>query len=184
MKYIIILVVLSLSCFATQVFDISQKEYEEYKQNPKDGLENLKNKYVFKKELNIKKTEKKPEIKPQIEVKDDIQKKPVVNKVQKIENNTKSETKKREMVSQKAQFKEKKVLLDKKRVIEKLQYDNIMVENDTTVLIKSISHHLKDSAVEIDSSEIKIVLEGIQKKRFTQFESKLYLEQLKNYMRD
>lgn len=144
---VLFLVLVFIYANGTQIFDISDKEYEEYKKNPKEALKKLEDKYVLKK------------------------------KIQKDMN-------KNIKISKKAQFKEKKILLTKLEVVNRLNYPVLMLEKNIDLLIKSISFHLKDTAISIDESEIVLVLNGIKKKKFTQFESNLYLNQLKNYMKE
>lgn len=147
MKKILLIVLVCINIYAIEIYDISADEFKKYKQNPHVALENLKNKYFYKKNIQTKKV------------------KPL-------------------KISKKAHIKEKKVLYDKQMVIKKLGYTQLMATNDTRMLVKSIVYHLKDSAVDIDAKEITTVLEGIRKKRFTKFESNLYLTQLRNYMKE
>lgn len=69
-------------------------------------------------------------------------------------------------------------------VKNKLNYNKILKENDIDKLLVSIDHILIDSGNRYNTKEIKYVLKEINNKRISKFESKIYLNQIKNILRD
>lgn len=139
-------------------------------------------------EINATKVEKIVTIDSNIELQNETnttQKEQITQQiVEKIPQKSENSIKIDENISEKAHSKEIMVLYSLQETIDKLDYVSILEDGNLDLLISSLHKHVNDRGNEIDINEIRTVLNGIKKKKFTPFESNLYLSQIKTLLRD
>lgn len=206
-KIILSLIITSIFLYANKVYDISNEEYLQYKNNPKKMESIFKNKYhlKLKKKISITNEIVKKEIKKndivkvekikvkKISIRDKVKKeikshKKVTKKEFSKENSSKPITPLTKTIAVKniaTKAKSKKIkVLSIEEVNNKLKYDKIINNKNINVLIFNIKDIFKDSKNQYEIKDIIFVLKQIQNKKISSFESKIYLKQIKKLIRD
>lgn len=206
-KIILSLIITSIFLYANKVYDISNEEYLQYKNNPKKMESIFKNKYhlKLKKKISITNEIVKKEIKKndivkvekikvkKISIRDKVKKeikshKKVTKKEFSKENSSKPITPLTKTIAVKniaTKAKNKKIkVLSIEEVNNKLKYDKIINNKNINVLIFNIKDIFKDSKNQYEIKDIIFVLKQIQNKKISSFESKIYLKQIKKLIRD
>lgn len=179
---------------AYSVYDISSEEYMMYKKDANSTLELLKNKYFYKKITNEESNKKIVKNNKNVtKVDNNYSKVPKIEQLEKIKvtqkdiKNDKITTKSQNKsinISEKAQINKKTDMITLKAVIQSLQYNNILKNKDLESLIRSINFYFKEKEIGVEPQEVELVIMGIHKKRYSPFESNLYLKQLKDFLKD
>jgi len=206
-KIILSLIITSIFLYANKVYDISNEEYLQYKNNPKKMESIFNNKYhlKLKKKISITNEIVKKEIKKndivkvekikvkKISIRDKVKKeikshKKVTKKEFSKENSSKPITPLTKTIAVKniaTKAKNKKIkVLSIEEVNNKLKYDKIINNKNINVLIFNIKDIFKDSKNQYEIKDIIFVLKQIQNKKISSFESKIYLKQIKKLIRD
>ena len=206
-KIILSLIITSIFLYANKVYDISNEEYLQYKNNPKKMESIFNNKYhlKLKKKISITNEIVKKEIKKndivkvekikvkKISIRDKVKKeikshKKVTKKEFSKENSSKPITPLIKTIAVKniaTKAKNKKIkVLSIEEVNNKLKYDKIINNKNINVLIFNIKDIFKDSKNQYEIKDIIFVLKQIQNKKISSFESKIYLKQIKKLIRD
>jgi len=206
-KIILSLIITSIFLYANKVYDISNEEYLQYKNNPKKMESIFNNKYhlklknkisitneIVKKEIKKNDIVKVEKIKvKKISIRDKVKKeikshKKVTKKEFSKENSSKPITPLIKTIAVKniaTKAKNKKIkVLSIEEVNNKLKYDKIINNKNINVLIFNIKDIFKDSKNQYEIKDIIFVLKQIQNKKISSFESKIYLKQIKKLIRD
>ena len=206
-KIILSLIITSIFLYANKVYDISNEEYLQYKNNPKKMESIFNNKYhlklknkisitneIVKKEIKKNDIVKVEKIKvKKISIRDKVKKeikshKKVTKKEFSKENSSKPITPLTKTIAVKniaTKAKSKKIkVLSIEEVNNKLKYDKIINNKNINVLIFNIKDIFKDSKNQYEIKDIIFVLKQIQNKKISSFESKIYLKQIKKLIRD
>jgi hypothetical protein len=168
-RYILSYFLFATILYANSVYDISEKEYIEYKKNPSVMMEKFKQKF-----LGIKKISKTDKIKPKKHIasqkipKTIIFEKPKVNQViqTKVE---KKELTQKDLLKFAKNFKDKFILN---------KTDKNISEKECLCSADLCDYLVKRNKDKYDTEEIKEVLNTIKSNKFNKFEAMTYFEQI------